>query len=80
MKYVESLDFYMSDKYINGVYDSCKNVINPASGALAMDFGCGHSGAKHCTARKWVCFQQYFVKYSKFSMMDVEKWKEFTKN
>lgn len=56
--YVDSIDFYMSEEYVEGVFNSCKNVITPSSGALAMDFACGRLGAKHCTAKKWVCFHQ----------------------
>lgn len=58
----------MSEEYVEGVFNSCKNVITPSSGALAMDFGCGRLGAKHCTAKKWVCSHQYFVEHSEFMM------------
>lgn len=53
-KYVDSIDFYMNETYIESVYNSCKNVITPSSGALAMDFACGRHGSKQCTAKKWV--------------------------
>uniref|UniRef100_A0A2H8TMY4 Niemann-Pick C1 protein n=1 Tax=Melanaphis sacchari TaxID=742174 RepID=A0A2H8TMY4_9HEMI len=48
---IKELDFYISDSYMQGVYDSCKSVTNPATGGLAMDLLC--SGALHCSAHKW---------------------------
>lgn len=35
---------------MQGVYDSCKSVSNPATGELAMDFIC--AGAISCSAHK----------------------------
>ncbi|XP_016663110.1 NPC intracellular cholesterol transporter 1 isoform X2 [Acyrthosiphon pisum] len=51
---IQELDFYISDSYMQGVYDSCKSVSNPATGELAMDVIC--SGAIACTAQKWFRF------------------------
>ncbi|XP_060875869.1 NPC intracellular cholesterol transporter 1 homolog 1b-like isoform X2 [Metopolophium dirhodum] len=51
---IQELDFYISDSYMQGVYDSCKSVSNPATGELAMDVIC--SGAIGCTAQKWFRF------------------------
>jgi len=47
---IRELDFYISDSYMQGVYDSCKSVSNPATGELAMDVIC--SGAIDCSAHK----------------------------
>ncbi|XP_050436632.1 NPC intracellular cholesterol transporter 1-like [Adelges cooleyi] len=51
---IQELDFYISDTYMQGVYDSCKSVSNPATGELAMDVIC--SGAVGCNAQKWFKF------------------------
>uniref|UniRef100_A0A2S2P3P5 Niemann-Pick C1 protein n=1 Tax=Schizaphis graminum TaxID=13262 RepID=A0A2S2P3P5_SCHGA len=51
---IRELDFYISDSYMQGVYDSCKSVSNPATGELAMDVIC--SGAISCSAHKWFRF------------------------
>lgn len=51
---IRELDFYISDSYMQGVYDSCKSVQNPATGELAMDMIC--SGAIGCSAHKWFRF------------------------
>lgn len=51
---IRELDFYISDSYMQGVYDSCKSVSNPATGELAMDVIC--SGAIDCSAHKWFRF------------------------
>lgn len=47
---VREAQFYISDSYMQGVYDSCKSVSNPATGELAMDIMC--AGATGCSARK----------------------------
>lgn len=51
---VESIDFYISEDYINGVFDSCKKVIMPSTGRLAINFACGvQQGGEVCTPKKW---------------------------
>ncbi|KAK2576131.1 hypothetical protein KPH14_007462 [Odynerus spinipes] len=52
-KYVEELEIYVAEEFVNKTYDSCKNVINPSSSGLAMDIACGFHGASRCTPRKW---------------------------
>lgn len=47
---VKELKFYITDSYMQGVYDSCKSVSNPATGELAMDIMC--AGAVRCSAHK----------------------------
>ncbi|XP_011504698.1 PREDICTED: Niemann-Pick C1 protein-like [Ceratosolen solmsi marchali] len=49
--YIEALEIFLSEEYANSTYDSCKDVVNPSSGMLAMDFGC--NGAKDCTPKRW---------------------------
>lgn len=36
---------------MNETYNSCKNVVHPASGNLAMDLACGAHGASRCTPK-----------------------------
>lgn len=47
---IRELEFYIADSYMQGVYDSCKSVSNPATGELAMDMIC--AGAMSCSAHK----------------------------
>lgn len=56
VKYIKSVDFYMSEKHIEGVYESCKGVTVPSSGGFAMDLACPIYGSRLCTAKKWVSF------------------------
>ena len=46
--------YYISYDYAYDNYDSCKNVLNPATSGLAMDFLCGPWGAKDCNPQKWL--------------------------
>ncbi|XP_066583703.1 NPC intracellular cholesterol transporter 1 homolog 1b-like isoform X2 [Prorops nasuta] len=50
---VSKLKIFVTEQYINETFDSCKNIIHPASGNLAMDMGCGDHGASRCTAKLW---------------------------
>lgn len=54
VKVVKSVDYYISEEYVNGVYDNCKGVIVPASGGYAMDLSCGRYDLKSCTAKRFV--------------------------
>ncbi|KAF7384137.1 hypothetical protein HZH66_012387 [Vespula vulgaris] len=54
--YIEELEIHVAEEFINKTFESCKNVINPSSGGLAMDLACGSHGASRCTARKWYDF------------------------
>lgn len=40
-EYVNYLEFRMDPEYKKGVYESCQNVIHPASGRLALELACG---------------------------------------
>nr|XP_018903038.1 PREDICTED: Niemann-Pick C1 protein-like [Bemisia tabaci] len=53
---VTEIDVYMSNTYLNGVFDSCKQVSMPSSGQLVLDFMCGSWGASRCTPHKWFRF------------------------
>lgn len=54
---VGSIDFYMSEKYITEVFDSCKGVKMPSTGGIAMDLACNtQPGENMCTPKKWYSF------------------------
>ncbi|CRL00933.1 CLUMA_CG014191, isoform A, partial [Clunio marinus] len=50
--FVNEIDLYITEKFINGSYDSCKNVNFPSSGQLAFDLMCGAWGATKCTPKR----------------------------
>ncbi|XP_047362414.1 NPC intracellular cholesterol transporter 1 homolog 1b-like [Vespa velutina] len=54
--YIDELEIHVAEEFINKTFESCKNVINPSSGGLAMDLACGSHGASRCTPRKWYDF------------------------
>lgn len=56
MEIIKSVDFYMSEDYIQGVYNSCAGVIVPSTGGFAMDMACGFHDSKTCNAKRWVRF------------------------
>lgn len=47
---MEWIDMYVDKEYVNGVYDSCKEVVFPSSGGLAITFSCGTT---LCSPEKW---------------------------
>ena len=47
--------YYVSDKYANGLYDSCKDVTFPGSNGKVMDLMCGTT-AKLCNTEKFLKF------------------------
>ncbi|XP_076281170.1 NPC intracellular cholesterol transporter 1 homolog 1b [Lasioglossum baleicum] len=55
--YVSEIEAYVAEEYMNGTYDSCKHIVHPASGSLAMELACGANGANGCTAKKWYEYQ-----------------------
>ncbi|XP_060815207.1 NPC intracellular cholesterol transporter 1 isoform X5 [Bombus pascuorum] len=53
VKYVNSIDIYITNKYLEGTFNSCNKVSVPSTGQLAMDLMCGIWGASRCTTLKW---------------------------
>lgn len=49
-EYVHSIDMYVDKEYVNGVYESCKEVVFPTSGGLAIHLACGSS---LCSPERW---------------------------
>ena len=56
-EYVTEIQIYLSEEYMNGTYESCKYIVNPISGSLAMDLACGVHGASRCTPKLWYDYQ-----------------------
>lgn len=54
--YVSEINLHITDRYVEGVYDSCKNVVIPSMGKLALDLMCGAWGASRCSPVRWYDF------------------------
>ncbi|CAL1616254.1 unnamed protein product [Knipowitschia caucasica] len=48
---------YLSSRFAEKAFQSCKNVRIPATGGFAISTMCGRYGAKLCTAQRWYDFQ-----------------------
>ena len=48
---IKSLDYHMSNRMKQAIWDSCKDVVNPATGKPAVGFMCGIWG-DYCDADK----------------------------
>lgn len=67
---------HITEAYINGTYDSCKQVSMVSTGNLALDIMCGAWASQKCTARRWfdymgeskdnsfVPFQRNYIPYN----------------
>ncbi|KAJ8956647.1 hypothetical protein NQ318_014001 [Aromia moschata] len=51
--YVLEIDYHISEDYMWGTYNSCKQVSVPATGNLALDIMCGSWGAAKCSPLRW---------------------------
>nr|XP_031835658.1 NPC intracellular cholesterol transporter 1 isoform X4 [Nomia melanderi] len=56
VSYINSIDLYITNKYLQGTFDSCSKVSVPSTGQLALDLMCGEWGASRCTPLKWFHF------------------------
>lgn len=54
--YVDEIDVHITEQYLVGTYNSCKNVQFPSSGQLALDLMCGDYGAARCSPMNWFSF------------------------
>ncbi|KAL0279766.1 UNVERIFIED_CONTAM: hypothetical protein PYX00_001253 [Menopon gallinae] len=50
-KCVHNIDIYLTDRYKESAFNSCKDVAMPSSGLRAMVHACRND--KHCTPKKW---------------------------
>lgn len=56
-EYISQIEVEISENYTKAVYESCRNVIIPATGGLAMDLACGQFNSKTCTAERFLCIR-----------------------
>ncbi|XP_057335819.1 NPC1-like intracellular cholesterol transporter 1 [Microplitis mediator] len=54
--YVNAVDLFITNKYLQGTFTSCSQVSVPSIGQLALDLMCGHWGATYCTPQRWFDF------------------------
>ncbi len=50
---IETVTFYMAEEFANTAYDSCKDVVNPATSGPALTLLCGFWGTALCTPERW---------------------------
>lgn len=55
-KYVASIEFEMSEDYVESVYNSCSRTTFMFGLAWAIDFACGSYDSDTCTAKRWYNF------------------------
>ncbi|XP_026286782.1 NPC intracellular cholesterol transporter 1 isoform X2 [Frankliniella occidentalis] len=53
---VSSVDVLVTNKSLQGIFDSCAGVFVPSSGQRALDLMCGPWGSSLCTALRWFAF------------------------
>lgn len=56
VEYIDAVDLYITNRYLEGTFNSCNKVSVPSTGQLALDLMCGEWGASRCTALKWFHF------------------------
>ncbi|CAK9827722.1 NPC intracellular cholesterol transporter 1 [Anthophora retusa] len=82
-EYADELEVYVSEKYLNDTYNSCKDVVYPSTGNLAMDLACGVHGASRCTSKLWYEYQgdpdvNNFISFRMTFVTDKPYWNEPT--
>lgn len=53
---VNKVEFYVSNHFAVGTYNSCRDVQMPSTNAPAIGTMCGSSSFRDCTAQKWLSF------------------------
>ncbi|XP_063702707.1 NPC intracellular cholesterol transporter 1 [Culicoides brevitarsis] len=53
LEYIREMDLHVSETYINGTFDSCKQVSTPSTGQLALDIMCGEWASLNCNPQRW---------------------------
>ncbi|XP_022916873.2 NPC intracellular cholesterol transporter 1 isoform X2 [Onthophagus taurus] len=51
--YITEIDVYMANDYLEGTYQSCKQVSVPSTGQKALDIMCGSWTSTRCSAKRW---------------------------
>jgi hypothetical protein len=49
---VTEVNFHVAEEFVNGVYDSCKDVVSPSTSGTVMDLLCGAWGSNLCTPKR----------------------------
>ena len=62
--FVQELEYTIKESFANGMYDSCKNVMNPQTGKSSVELFCG-SYASNCSAH--VRIAQHFIQNTSIS-------------
>ncbi|KAK0079318.1 hypothetical protein PV325_001397, partial [Microctonus aethiopoides] len=52
-EYIEELEIFIDEEYTNSTFDSCKQIVVPSTGDLAMGLACGDYSASDCTPKLW---------------------------
>lgn len=53
---MNAIDLYITESYVVGTYESCKNVPYPSTGQLALDLMCGEWASAKCSPENWYSF------------------------
>lgn len=51
--YINAIEYFITNEFLEGTFQSCKQVSVPSTGQLALDIMCGSWGAAKCTAMRW---------------------------
>ncbi|RZC34182.1 hypothetical protein BDFB_012047 [Asbolus verrucosus] len=54
--YIDEVNLYITNDYLNGTFSSCKQVSVPSGGSLALDLMCGLWGAAKCSPMRWFSY------------------------
>ncbi|KAK7603119.1 hypothetical protein V9T40_003118 [Parthenolecanium corni] len=71
--YITDLQIYVSEDYINGTFDSCKQVMMSTTGQLVLDLMCGSWGAEKCTPQRLFSFMGTRSEYVPFTIQYITK-------
>ncbi|XP_063244336.1 NPC intracellular cholesterol transporter 1 isoform X2 [Bacillus rossius redtenbacheri] len=55
-EFITGIEVFLTETYLEGAYNSCKQVSVPSTGQLALDLMCGDWGASRCSPLKWFTF------------------------
>ncbi|XP_063990159.1 NPC intracellular cholesterol transporter 1 isoform X1 [Diachasmimorpha longicaudata] len=54
--YIDGVDLYVTNNYLEETFKSCSRVSVPSTGQLAFDLMCGDWASSHCTPKRWFEF------------------------
>ncbi|KAF2896926.1 hypothetical protein ILUMI_09250 [Ignelater luminosus] len=52
-EYIDAIEYHISNNYISGTFNSCRQVSVPSTGQRALDIMCGSWGSSRCTPLRW---------------------------